>query len=156
LQPPTQAAEGQPLSLDTAEYGAHRRLMLSGRAAPGARLNVYAGDRPLGTVTADTAGKWSLTAPHGQGAGGVELRLDELAADGTVAHRVAAPIEVPSASELAEGRSYAVRRGNNLWVIARRLYGEGTRYTAIYRANRHQIRDPNLIYPGQLFTLPKS
>ncbi len=30
------------------------------------------------------------------------------------------------------------------------------RYTAIYRANRGQIRDPNLIYPGQLFKLPKS
>lgn len=156
LQQPTQPGEGQPLSLDAAEYGAHRRLMLSGHATPGARLNVYAGDQPLGTVTADTAGKWSLTVPQGQGAGGVELRLDELAADGTVAHRVAAPLEAVGASPLAEGRSYVVRRGNNLWLIARRLYGEGMRYTAIYRANRHQIRDPNLIYPGQLFTLPKS
>jgi nucleoid-associated protein YgaU len=156
LQPPTQSGEGQPLSLDTAEYGAHRRLMLSGRAAPGARLNVYAGDQPLGTVTADEAGKWSLTAPRAQEAGGVELRLDELAADGTVAHRVAAPLEALGANPLAERGSYVVRRGNNLWLIARRLYGEGMRYTAIYRANRHQIRDPDLIYPGQLFTLPKS
>ena len=72
--------------------------MLSGHADPAARLNVYAGDRLIGTVTADPAGKWSLTAPHREPAGGVELRLDELAADGTVAHRIAAPFEAIGAA----------------------------------------------------------
>ena len=46
--------------------------------------------------------------------------------------------------------------GNNLWTIARRTYGKGIAYTLIYRANAEQIRDPDLIYPGQVFTLPKS
>jgi len=156
LQQPTPAAEGQTLSLDTAEYGARSRLMLSGHAAPGARLNVYAGDRLLGTVTADPAGKWSLTAPYREAAGGIELRLDELAANGSVVRRVAAPFEAVGASALAAGGSYIVRHGNSLWLIARHLYGQGTRYTAIYSANRDQIRDPNRIYPGQLFKLPKS
>jgi nucleoid-associated protein YgaU len=156
LQQPTAPSEGQKLSLETAEYGAHSRLMLSGHAAPGAHLNVYAGDRPLGTVTADSAGRWSLIAPHREAAGGIELRLDELAADGTVARRIAAPLEAVAASALAAGGSYIVRRGNSLWLIARHLYGQGTRYTAIYSANRDQIRDPNRIYPGQLFKLPKS
>src|SRR5438093_723232 len=53
--------ERQGLSLDTAEYGAGGRLALSGHAAPGARVNVYAGDKPLGTATADAAGSWSLS-----------------------------------------------------------------------------------------------
>ena len=39
--------------------------------------------------------------------------------------------------------------------IARAHYGEGFRYTTIFEANKEQIRDPNLIYPGQTFTLPK-
>ncbi|ESR22920.1 LysM peptidoglycan-binding domain-containing protein [Lutibaculum baratangense] len=47
-----------------------------------------------------------------------------------------------------------INRGDNLWTIARRLYGSGVRYTAIYDANRTQIRDPDLIYPGQVFTIP--
>ncbi|WP_404405041.1 LysM peptidoglycan-binding domain-containing protein [Pelagibacterium halotolerans] len=47
-----------------------------------------------------------------------------------------------------------IRRGDNLWTIARRVYGEGIRYTQIYEANTDQIRDPDLIYPGQVFTLP--
>ena len=155
LQQPTLPPEGQKLSLDTAEYGARNRLLLSGHADPGSRLNVYAGDRLIGTVTADSAGKWSLAAPH-QPVGGVELRLDELAADGTVAHRIAAPFEAIGASALVPGGLYVVRRGNSLWVIARQLYGEGFRYTAIYSANRDQIRDPDKIYPGQTFKLPKS
>jgi len=47
-----------------------------------------------------------------------------------------------------------IRRGDNLWTIARRVYGEGIRYTQIFEANADQIRDPDLIYPGQVFDLP--
>ena len=46
-------------------------------------------------------------------------------------------------------RSVVVRRGDSLWRIARRYYGRGARYTTIYRRNRHQIRNPDLIYPRQ-------
>jgi nucleoid-associated protein YgaU len=49
-----------------------------------------------------------------------------------------------------------VIRGDNLWQISRTTYGHGIRYTVIYKANRDQIRDPDLIYPGQIFVLPKS
>jgi nucleoid-associated protein YgaU len=47
-----------------------------------------------------------------------------------------------------------VARGDNLWRLSRTTYGEGTRYAVIYKANREQIRNPNLIYPGQIFVLP--
>lgn len=47
-----------------------------------------------------------------------------------------------------------IRRGDNLWTIARRVYGEGIKYTTIYQANNGQIRDPDRIYPGQVFDLP--
>ena len=156
LQPPVPAAPGQPLALDSAEYGAGRGLALSGHASPGARLNIYAGDRLLGTATADEAGKWSLLSPRQLPAGSIELRLDELAADGSVARRIAAPFEPPAAVAVARDGSYIVRRGNSLWLIARHIYGQGIRYTTIYGANRDQIRNPDLIYPGQHFKLPKS
>jgi nucleoid-associated protein YgaU len=156
LQLPEPAPSAGPLRLDTAEYGGTDRLVLSGHADPGARLNLYAGNQPLGTAIADGAGKWSLTAPRPAVTRGFELRLDQLAADGTVARRIAAPFEPPAEVAVAEGGSYLVRRGNSLWWIARRMYGEGVRYAAIYSANRDLIRDPNLIYPGQVFKLPKS
>ncbi|WP_414471629.1 LysM peptidoglycan-binding domain-containing protein [Microvirga sp. M2] len=47
-----------------------------------------------------------------------------------------------------------VSRGDNLWRISQRIYGSGYRYTVIYGANQDQIRNPNLIYPGQVFVLP--
>ncbi|MFD0462176.1 LysM peptidoglycan-binding domain-containing protein [Microvirga aerilata] len=47
-----------------------------------------------------------------------------------------------------------VSRGDNLWRISQRIYGKGFRYTMIYGANQEQIRNPNLIYPGQVFVLP--
>ena len=47
-----------------------------------------------------------------------------------------------------------IRRGDNLWVLSRRVYGLGIRYTSIYDANIDQIRDPDLIFPGQVFDLP--
>ena len=48
-----------------------------------------------------------------------------------------------------------VQPGNSLWRIAKRSYGAGVRYAEIYGANRGQIADPDLIYPGQVFELPK-
>jgi hypothetical protein len=47
-----------------------------------------------------------------------------------------------------------ISRGDNLWRISQRIYGSGYRYTVIYGANKDQIRNPNLIYPGQVFVLP--
>ncbi|WP_243367708.1 LysM peptidoglycan-binding domain-containing protein [Microvirga solisilvae] len=47
-----------------------------------------------------------------------------------------------------------ISKGDNLWRISQRLYGSGYRYTVIYGANKDQIRNPNLIYPGQVFVVP--
>jgi nucleoid-associated protein YgaU len=47
-----------------------------------------------------------------------------------------------------------IQPGNNLWRISRVIYGRGIEYTVIYQANRDRIRDPDLIYPGQIFLTP--
>jgi nucleoid-associated protein YgaU len=152
LQTPN--ARAGNLSLDTAEYNDKGELMLSGHANPGATLRLYAENQPLASVTADSQGKWAAVAPRPQSTGKIELRVDQLAADGSVAQRIAEPFEAPAAT--TQTGQYTVQPGNSLWVIARKAYGEGTHYTTIYSANRGQIRDPNLIYPGQVITLPKS
>jgi nucleoid-associated protein YgaU len=60
----------------------------------------------------------------------------------------------PSIVLVPEINTAIVARGDNLWNISRRIYGHGLRYTVIYGANQPQIRDPDLIYPGQVFVLP--
>ncbi|MHA6729918.1 LysM peptidoglycan-binding domain-containing protein [Devosia sp. A369] len=66
---------------------------------------------------------------------------------------VAVAVGSPDAQRFASGKAI-IRRGDNLWTIARRVYGEGIKYTTIYEANTGQIRDPDRIYPGQVFELP--
>jgi len=52
--------------------------------------------------------------------------------------------------------SVIIRRGDTLWHISRRVYGQGTRFTTIYLANQDQIKDPDMIWPGQIFELPEA
>ena len=54
------------------------------------------------------------------------------------------------------GTRVIIRRGDTLWRISRDTYGKGASYTVIYLANGDQIRDPNRIYPGQVFRMPRS
>ena len=65
----------------------------------------------------------------------------------------------PSAPPLSppfSGQQVHILRGNYLWQIARNLFGAGHAYSYIYNENRDQIRDPDLIYPGQIFAIPVS
>ncbi len=156
LQRPDGTSPASALSMESVEYDAKGRAVLSGAAAPGATVQIYLGNERLATVTADAAGKWSATSPRAMPAGRVELRLDQLAPDGRVAQRMAVPFGRAGEVELAPGQDYTVQRGNSLWQIARRAYGSGMRYVIIYAANPDQIRDPQRIYPGQIFKLPKS
>lgn len=55
--------------------------------------------------------------------------------------------------EAADG-AVIIRRGDTLWRISRRVYGRGVRYSTIYLANQEQIRDPDMIWPGQIFSVP--
>ena len=52
------------------------------------------------------------------------------------------------------GRSYTVVKGDSLSKIAKHLYGDAQQWRKIYEANRDQIKNPDLIYPGQTFTIP--
>ena len=65
------------------------------------------------------------------------------------------PQKNAAGGELLAPRSVIIRSGDNLWTISRRTYGRGIRYTTIYQANNDQIRNPHLIYPGQVFVLPE-
>lgn len=51
-------------------------------------------------------------------------------------------------------KAYTVKKGDTLWAIAAKYYGRGSDYTKIAGANTDKISNPNLIYPGQVLTLP--
>jgi nucleoid-associated protein YgaU len=60
----------------------------------------------------------------------------------------------PSTVVVPKIATTTVSRGDSLWRISQVTYGAGMRYSVIYKANKEQIRNPNMIYPGQTFVLP--
>lgn len=148
------------LALDAIEYDQAGNLILSGRAQPGATVQIYLNNEPIGVATADKNGRWSLKPEKAVDPGIYSLRVDQVEqAGGKVASRLELPFSRARPEDIKfneDGSSVVVQPGNSLWRIARRLYGEGPLYTEIYRANQSQIQDPDLIYPGQIFTLPRN
>src|SRR5262249_55436187 len=67
----------------------------------------------------------------------------------------ATSVTTQSGEAMAEKKGRVIiQPGNNLWRLSRVIYGKGISYTVIYEANKDQIRDPDLIYPGQIFATP--
>ena len=138
-------------SIDYDEEGA----IIGGRAEPGTRLIVYLDDAALGETVAASDGRWSLRLDRPLTTGLHRLRVDAVDAGGKVLARVETPFSRAALAEaLPDETSVVVQPGNSLWRIARRVYGEGVRYSLIFEANQEQIRDADLIYPGQIFKVP--
>ncbi len=145
---------GAHLGLDVVDYDDRRATRFAGQAPPGAAVRAYVDDAPAGDATADAQGRWAMAPHHALSRGTHRLRVDQLDG-GQVLARVELPFQraaVPPIA-LASGR-VVVQPGQTLWRLARRAYGTGVHYTVIYLANRDQIRDPRLIYPGQAFAVP--
>jgi nucleoid-associated protein YgaU len=113
---------------------------------------MYLDDKLAGSGTADGTGGWSTTLRQAVPEGRYRLRLEALDGRGQKLAQLAVAFNrvAPPDGTVAVD----IQPGNNLWRIAQHSYGDGLRYTEIYQANRTQIRDPNLIYPGQVFAVP--
>ena len=159
LQKPGVAAfaeVGESLSLETVDYGDGGDPVFSGRSLPRVDVRLYLDDKFIGSVRADDNVRWNVPLAKSQLASGDHIvRLDQVIGDGQVQLRVEQPFETGQAINTAEATGGVfVRPGNSLWQIARQLYGSGVRYTLIFRENSEQIKDPDMIYPGQIFKLP--
>ena len=89
------------------------------------------------------------------------LRVDELDKQGQVVARVETPFKREEPEVLAAAteteklvQAITVQPGSTLWAIAQERYGSGTLYTRVFKANADTIKNPDLIYPGQVFRVP--
>jgi nucleoid-associated protein YgaU len=144
------------VTIDTIDYDKGGRVTVGGQAKSGSEVMLYVENNLIGRVQADETGRWSLTPDRGLENGRYSLRADQVLDGSKVASRAEVEFDKRPLPEQLEGsRAVVVVPGNNLWSIARRTYGEGPRYTLIFEANQGQIRDPDLIYPGQIFMMPE-
>ena len=158
LQAPSNSDVNAPpaagVSVDVIDYDEDGNLSLAGRGTKDAEILVYLSDKFLGRAIVDGEGRWRIEPQQQVEPGLYKLRVDQRL-EGEVVARVELPFSRsgPIAGVQTE-TSVIVQPGNSLWRIARRTLGQGTAYTTIYEANSAQIRDPDLIYPGQVFTIP--
>jgi nucleoid-associated protein YgaU len=150
------------VALDAITYDTAGGVQLAGRAPGDGTLQVYVDNLPVVAGTVGPQGDWRVTLPQ-INAGTYTLRIDEVAADGTVASRVETQFRREAPENIAALRTgtggmtvatQTVQPGNTLWAIARDNLGEGIMYVDLFEANADQIRDPDLIYPGQVFVIP--
>ena len=158
VQPPSAAGvpKSGDLVMSTLDYDESGHVTVTGKATPGAVVRGYIDDKMVAESQTGADGSWRLAPSAPVGVSKHKLRLDRLTKDGKPVARLELPFErVPVASAAGDSRRLVVVRGDNLWNIARAHYGHGMHHTMIYGANKEQIRDPDLIYPGQVLSLPK-
>jgi nucleoid-associated protein YgaU len=160
LQVPSAEPRGAPplpVTVETVDYDSTGEVVLSGRAPAGSAILLYLDGVPIGRTEGDANGRWTMRPQSPVSPGVYTLRVDQITGDGRVAQRIEIPFAraEPPRDAAAASERVVVQPGNSLWRIARRVYGAGVRYTVIYQANRDMIRDPDLIYPGQIFVLPE-
>ncbi len=163
------AAEEGPVAIRSVEVG-QDGLRVTGRGTAGRTVRIYLDGDLVGEARVGPDGGFTMVSAQVPAPGRYRVRADELSVAGRA---VAARAEVsfdyvdlerlrPHGSEPGEplpppdpgSVRVVIERGDTLWNIARRHYGDGFRYTTIFRANFVQIQDPDLIFPGQVFDLP--
>ncbi|CAN5299512.1 hypothetical protein BH10PSE9_BH10PSE9_06560 [soil metagenome] len=150
-------------------------LYIAGTAVTGEAVRVYFQDDMIGEAMPSPSGTWLLQIHREVAPGTYRIRADQIGgADGKVVARAEVPFEreinvaalkatgnagaagdTGISAKLPEVETVIIKRGDNLWRVARTAWGKGIRWSNIYQANRDQIRNPRRIYPGQVFMMPK-
>ncbi len=153
------------IALDSISYDPAGDVTLAGRGVGTGFVRIYLDNQPIKTLNIEADGQWRAPLPDVD-TGVYTLRLDEVDSDGTVLSRVETPFKREEPEILAALSSakapevgiklsvVTVQRGNTLWGIASKKYGEGILYVRVFEANKDRIRNPDMIYPGQVFTIP--
>lgn len=154
------------VALDTITYDPEGAVSIAGRAMSDGSIRVYLDNAPIIESVIGEDGQWRSALPQVD-TGVYTLRVDEVAADGTVISRIETPFLREEPETVAQAMAdqvdqdnfqvavKTVQPGNTLWAIAQDQYGDGVMYVHVFDANRDLIRDPDLIYPGQIFRLPE-
>ena len=150
---------------DTINYSKDGDVAVTGRGTPKSIVHFYLDNFPVASATVDQTGYWSADLSDVE-AGVYTLRLDQLDQSGKVSSRIESPFKREDRSVLVDQMQdiasparinvITVQPGNTLWAISRERYGRGILYVQVFDANKDKIRDPDLIYPGQIFDLPDS
>lgn len=155
------------IRIDAISYDARGDVRLVGQSPqPEDGVRVYLDNQFVSDTRSLADRSWRIVLPDVD-TGVYTLRVDAVDAQGQVSSRFETPFQREEPALLGADapdagadttptvQALTVQPGNTLWGISSQTYGDGFLYVRIFEANRSQIRDPDLIYPGQVFTLPQ-
>lgn len=150
---PAQPAADAPAQTAAAEVPAKAEVPMTAEvpAAPAAGETNAAATQAPAPETVETP---AVAAEAPAASTAVVTEAPASTAETSATQTAAAPAAGEQVEPIKTGASVIIRRGDNLWRISRRMLGKGVRYTTIYEANRDQIKNPSLIYPGQVLDVP--
>ncbi len=141
--------------IDIIDYDDEGNIIISGRSLPNLELKIYLNNKIVGKSISDDAGIWVSKISKKIIPGNYDLKV-ELIDNNKIIGLANTPFTRISEENLKfSENNIIVQPGNSLWRIARKVYGSGFRYTIIFEANKNQINNPDLIFPGQIFKIPK-
>jgi hypothetical protein len=154
LQRPGQLKPALALGIDTADFDAAGRTVLTGRASAGNEVNVYVDGHPVGTAKAGDEGTWSMTVPSMRAAAH-NVRLEEIDPGNAVVLNVNQAFDpaVTLASD-GNGKPAFVWPDETVWHVVRRQTGGSLRYTQIFRPDQgvadddDKVKMPGVLKPG--------
>ena len=147
-------AAAAKLGLDVLDYDDQGDVRFAGSAPVGATVDVYVDRRKVGDALSDAQGRWTLTPQTTMPPGDHALRIEQRGPDGKIIAQVSLPFQRAALAAKGDAARYIVQPHQNLWRIAREVYGQGRRYTVIFDRNRDQIRNQDRIFPGQVLVVP--
>ncbi|MGN0929750.1 MAG: LysM peptidoglycan-binding domain-containing protein [Alphaproteobacteria bacterium] len=141
------------LRIEKIDYNEKGDFHTEGKSLKNTKINLYMNNKLIATTTSDKSGNWSVDTSFELTDTKQVIRADMLNSKGKVAKRV----EYKFTPVLIDGENsmVVVKKGDCLWNLALKEYGKGTNYVVIFEANKSQIKDPNKIYVGQVFTMVK-
>ena len=143
------------LSIDVIQSDAQGDLTISGKGPHGSEIRLYIDTLYKNKTIVGENDSWQVVLQTTLGSQPVTVRADQVDKTGKVVARVEVGFVREKLDMPSTMARVVVQPGNSLWRIARRTYGDGFDYVIIYQANKAQIRNPDLIFPGQVFMLPK-
>ena len=145
------------VSIQSLAFLSETELQVRGQYAAGNKLRGRLADIELRDVSLSQAGNWTAVVDISSlGAEPQLLQIDLLDQNDKLVASTEMMLDRANLSAGLDGSDLVVvQRGDALWRIAYRSYGQGVRYVEIFRRNRDQISDPDLIYPNQIFVVPK-
>ena len=142
------------ISLDFVEYSPTGKVLVSGRSEANEELSFFFDDDLVGKTLVGLDGLWKFEYDKKIKFGKINLRIDLLTNNELIS--MSTPIFMENMAKIINNSDnrIVVQPGNSLWRIARKTLGGGVFYSEIFKKNALKIKDPDMIFPGQVFDLP--